>query len=256
MATSVEKAMAILTAISKSIFNGMPLNEISEKTGINKSTCVHILNALKKNGYVEKISHSKGYRLGPGIYYLTRYGRFQEELIQLCSPIMNWLYRETGQTVLLAVIYENKKYIVHYVEGERVLEETRTNLYEGNIYASGTGRVMLSFFSRYMLKLFVDENGLPEQRIWPQVKSFEDLWRELKIIRRQPVLYYSMSDAGLIDSGLAAPLLGGNGKCVGAVAISLPKITSQRTQEEIDALRVLLKRAVNGINKRIADKMG
>lgn len=251
MPTSVQKAMEILTAMSKIPFNGITLSDISKATGINKSTCIHILNALSENDYVEKISHSQGYRLGPGIYYLTRYGRFQEELIQICHPIMNWLYKKTGHTVLLAVIHENKKYIVHYIQGQRQLEEKKSNLYQGNVYASGTGRVMLSYFSRSELKVFVSECGLPEKKVWPEIKSFEDLWRELGNIRRQQVLYYSMIDEGVIDHGFAAAVCESNGKCLGAVAISLPKSSEPFSKEEIDSYYALLGRSIREINRRL-----
>jgi len=252
MPTSVQKAMSILTALSRIPFNGITLSEISNVTGINKSTCVHILNALRENNYVEKISHSKGYRLGPGIYYLTRYGRFQEELIQVCHPVMNWLHKKTGHTVLLAVIHENKKYIVHYIEGERKLEEKKSNLYQGNVYASGTGRVMLSFFSRSELLLFVRENGLPEEKIWPEAIDFEGLWQELRAIRKQQVLYYSMKDENVFDLGFASPVCESKGKCVGAIAISIPKRQVPFSEDERTEFRAMLGKATREIGRRLA----
>ena len=251
MPTSVQKAMSILTAMSGIPFDGITLGEISDATGINKSTCVHILNSLREQNYVEKISHSKGYRLGPGIYYLTRYGRFQEELIQICHPVMSWVHRKTGHTVLLAVIHENKKYIVHYIEGVRRLEEKKSNLYRGNVYASGTGRVMLSYFSRSELNAFVNEIGLPAEKVWPEIRNFENLWQELRLIRKQQVLYYSMVDDNVLDRGFASPVCEGSGKCVGAIAISMPKSQNPFEETEIDEFCLILGKAGREINRRM-----
>ena len=53
MANSVEKTMIILRALSNCKNNPIRLAELSQITGINKSTTSHILKTLCDNGYVE-----------------------------------------------------------------------------------------------------------------------------------------------------------------------------------------------------------
>lgn len=65
MIGSVQKAIKILNVISEGKNSPVSLLYISEMTGINKSTCSHIVSTLESEGFVKKISRTKGYVLGP-----------------------------------------------------------------------------------------------------------------------------------------------------------------------------------------------
>ena len=75
MINSVHKAMNILSIISDAENKPVTLTEISQKSGINASTCAHIISTLSEDGYVERVSHREGYILGPETYILTRFGQ-------------------------------------------------------------------------------------------------------------------------------------------------------------------------------------
>ena len=46
MIKSVKKAMDILTILSANAEEPITLSELAEKTGMNKSTCVHIVDTM------------------------------------------------------------------------------------------------------------------------------------------------------------------------------------------------------------------
>ena len=104
MIASVEKTIKILNTISEGRNSPVSLSSISNITGINKSTCSHILSTLESEGFVKKISHTKGYVLGPAAYCLSRHGRYENEFVSICHPLINWLHKKTGYSVILAVI--------------------------------------------------------------------------------------------------------------------------------------------------------
>ena len=219
MINSVEKTMTILTAISDVYGDSITLDELYRKTNINKSTCVHVLNTLRESGFVERISRMKGYRLGPATFYLTRYGRFQEDLIQICHPMLKWLNLKVGQTSLLAVIHENKKFIIHFVEGSRKLSERKTNLILGNIYSTATGRVMLANMDKRDILDFYKTNILPTQEQWPNIDSSKKLFKELDIIKNQGIAIVTKEVGNLFDISYASDINNGH-KSIGAVGLS------------------------------------
>ena len=77
MIKSVKKAMDILTILSNTGETPITLGELASKTGLNKSTCSHIVDTMCESFYVERISRKDGYRLGPWAYMLSRYGGYR-----------------------------------------------------------------------------------------------------------------------------------------------------------------------------------
>ena len=85
---SLKKALRILNTLSDGQNKPVTLSELSLLTGTTKSTCAHILSTLVSEGYAERVSHTKGYVLGPAAYCLSRYGKYDDEFIALCRPVM------------------------------------------------------------------------------------------------------------------------------------------------------------------------
>lgn len=88
MIQSVKKAMDILTVLSENSDEPIMLSELAEKTGLNKSTCAHIVDTLCESFYVERVSRKEGYRLGPWAYMLSRYGGYHRTLIKISSSVL------------------------------------------------------------------------------------------------------------------------------------------------------------------------
>jgi len=142
---SVKKATDILTLLADSPENPMRLSEISEKLCLNKATCSHILATLCESLYVEKVSHNEGYRLGAGTFMLTRYGRYQESLIEIATPVMKWLWRQVGHSLVLTVISGGVKYIVLHLDYKSETDCTRSKIKEGHIDTTATGQLLMAY---------------------------------------------------------------------------------------------------------------
>ena len=121
MIHSVHKAMQILTVISDGKGEPVSVAEIAERTAFPKPTCAHLLATLREDGYVKKVSHTAGYVLGPSTHYLSRYGRYENEMISLARPVMRWMEQKTHATVVLAVIQNGHKYIIEHLDNEQNL---------------------------------------------------------------------------------------------------------------------------------------
>ncbi len=62
---TARRAFAVLNLIS--LQQGITAKMLSKELGVSLSTCYCLINILVEEGYVEKIAHRKGYRLGPAV---------------------------------------------------------------------------------------------------------------------------------------------------------------------------------------------
>ena len=144
---TVEKALKILAEVSNQKGEPITVKKLSEKLDINRSTCFHIVKTLTDNGFLEKISHSKGYVLGLEAYFLSRFGNYAENEIAICRPLLKWLYKKSGCPVILATIKNQKKFILEYYDFEHRVFPDYQKIREDDIYRTATGRIILANMS-------------------------------------------------------------------------------------------------------------
>jgi DNA-binding IclR family transcriptional regulator len=254
MINSVSKCMQILSCISDNHGQPLSLKEIAEKTDISKPTAVHILNTLIAEGYVNRISHSKGYVLGPSLFYLTRFGKYNDSFISVCHPVMRWLNVKTGHTVVLAVIHGGKKYIIDRIDSQHHLLKKDGNILTDAIFRTATGRVLLSNMHSDEVAEIYKRYPRPVSEEWPQAISLEALYAELsKISRRDTVATLERkADDESILRGYARALFAGT-KCVGALGVAAlyDKDALALSAAEEAEIRKSLDRAVLEINRRL-----
>jgi len=215
---SVHKAFEILKLLSDSYPNGIRLENICSMTGINKSTCSHLLDTLIDSGMAERMSFAT-YRLAAGCFYLTRAGRFDETRLAVCRPVLRWLHKKTGQTVIIAEIQNSTKYVVDYVEGPMNLAKMNEDIYIDNIYRTATGRMILSHMNNEDIYEVVRKIGLPNKTEWQNVLSLEELLKELSKIKKQQSYFAYSQHHGVCSIGISAPIFESK-KIAGAVGIA------------------------------------
>lgn len=223
MIKSVQKATKLLTMLSDHYSSPVPLATLSQKLELNKSTCSHILSTLEAEGFVTKISSSKGYILGPAAYCLSRFGKYQSRLISICRPVMDRLFEELGHTVVLAVIEHEKKYILDYIDSGSTFE-TEEQIRTDDIYRTATGRAILCNLPLEKVYAIYEKFGKPAPNEWPGINSFSDLKSYiLKAQKKQQGLFKTtgfQQKNQIYSVGYAAPFFN-NIECVGALGIAL-----------------------------------
>lgn len=176
MIKSVKKAMDILTILSANAETPMTLSELAEKTGLNKSTCAHIIDTMCDTLYVERISRKDGYRLGPWAYMLSRYGSYNSSLVKIATPIIKWLQVQTDATVFLSVATNGRKYIIYHIDKDNILPMSDGSIIQGYMEATATGRVLLANMDSetlsYTISRMEAENGRAGNAILsPEMKA-------------------------------------------------------------------------------------
>ena len=233
MIHSVQKAMQILTVISDQRGEPVTMKEISEKISLPRPTCAHLLATLARDGYVRRISHTLGYTLGPATYYLSRYGRYEKDLVTLARPVMRWMEHQTHATIVLAVIENRQKYIIECFDNEQKIFSEQSLIRADDIYRTATGRVILAQMDREAVKAVWETNGIPNED-WEDIKSYEELLDALAEIKKQGVVVTGGSprkeDAA---KGFACPIFQ-KGTCVGALGVAW--IRTSESDAELAAL--------------------
>lgn len=163
MVKSVKKAIDILFFLSNEPEKTATLSTISRALELNQATCSHLLDTLCDSLMVEHVSRREGYRLGPNAYLLTRYGRYQESLIEVCTPIIRWVRQQLKATVFLTVVCDGIKYIIFNEEGNAPLDLRKSEIIKGNIETTASGQLMMAYMSQDALYRVCQRSKDPEQ---------------------------------------------------------------------------------------------
>lgn len=254
MIKSVQKAMQILSVLSEGQNRPVTLAHIAQATELNKSTCVHILETLCADGYVEHISHSTGYRIGPALHCLTGYGKYDDEFVSLCRPVMRYVYKNTQSAVILAVMQSEKKFIIDHIDTQNKIFENDFDVCVDDIYRTATGRVMLANMSPGELKKVYQKYGPPSKEHWAGIHSLEQLQQALSSFGKRDI--YETVQGPKPDEtyvvGLGKAIFKGS-SCMGALGVALTYTKEEYLQyqeQKADIYKILAK-AVAEINRRL-----
>ncbi len=246
---AVQKAMRILQVLSDAS-GPLSLQQIAQTVGEPKSTCAHLLRTLLADGYAEQTRRGGGYALGPAVYCLTRHGKYNGELVALCRPVMRYLYRKTGMTVVLSILQNDCKYIIdHYDPDVRYFPEV-FDIRTDDLYRTATGRLLLANQDEQTVRAVYDRHGAPAPDHWPGVTSYESLLAALaQIDPRGVLIIYSHYNDSM---SYAAPVRR-DGNCLATLGVALPCTCAEyEERRRTDATTpALLRRAVHEIERRM-----
>lgn len=99
---SVDRALFLLETIAEA-GGEATLTELATRTGLNISTCHHLLATLIKRGFAAKVSGRRLYALGARILYLG-HACLQVDLPRRAQPYLETINQATGETVHLAAL--------------------------------------------------------------------------------------------------------------------------------------------------------
>ena len=99
---SVDRALYLLETIAEA-GGEATLTELANRTGLNISTCHHLLATLIKRGFATKVPGRRLYALGARIFFLS-HACLQVDLPRRAEPYMEAINQATGETVHLAAL--------------------------------------------------------------------------------------------------------------------------------------------------------
>jgi IclR family acetate operon transcriptional repressor len=201
-------------------------------SGLNVSTCHHILATLISRNYVVQGSSRGTYALGPQILTLSSAVNWQSNLPRRAEPFLDHLNRVTGEAVHLAALQGGD--LVTLVKRE-ALHALRVDV--GSIgksaacHATATGKSILAWLPEEEVMRILTNQGL--RAFTPNtITKPKALLEELRIVRENG---YSTDreefQAYVICIG--APILDHNGGVVGAISVSTPTVRANETHLDL-----------------------
>lgn len=215
---SVAKALSILMEFTADK-QWLGVTELSRSLKLNKATVHHILNTLAEFGFIEQSLPQKKYGLGLGIIKLAGIKLKQLDVATIAMPIMKDLMIETGETVVLSVLYRSETLYLAKVESPQPVRVASYVGGRGPLHCDVSGKVLLAFSPE-----MIWQKNLPTK-----LKRFTDrtitksavLFEELRRIRKQGYAL-DIEEYSPDLCGISAPVWDATGHVVAAVAVVAP----------------------------------
>lgn len=224
---SVERALLLLEQVASQP-EGLTLSDMAERTGLNSSTCHHLVSTLVNCGYLTHLSRSRGYALGQKIRELSELAeRETDPSVLLRDDLMN-LGRRLGRGVQFAVLSGTSLITkLSFPDPQSRVQEPDEIEKMTALHATATGKSILAWIPDTELVRVISANGLTGYT-HRTITTLSGLMEELRLVRRRK---YSIDDEefrhGVVCIGTT--LREGGGAVVGAISVTLP--ASEATDE-------------------------
>lgn len=231
---SLTRLLGLFDALARSP-DGLSLADLNVTLASPKSSLLNLLRPLVSEGYL--IHDGSNYRLGPAIFRLSANIMSVWNFSKVLHPYLEELAGRCHETVYVGVL-DRDQGVITYVDVIESAKSVRYAMPVGTsrpLYCTAAGRLLLahaekSWQAEYLSKVKI------ERRTPQTIPSKKALRAELENVLRQG---YSVSVGELMleSAGIAAPIIGSDGKVVSALAIGAP---SDRFEQELPELREAL----------------
>ncbi len=216
---SLGRAFAILEEVARHR-EGIGLAELSKRVGLHNSTTFHLAKTMVSLGYMRQERDSKRYRVGRPLFALAASALDEIEMVNLATPVLEDLSRETGESGHFAVRMGDAVVVIARTSGTGAFQLTDRVGVVRPAHCTALGKIILASLRPDQLKRFLERVELkPSTK-----KSVTDqsvLLREITEIRRTAIAF----DDGEFKPEVrcvAVPVYNFTGEVIGALGISGP----------------------------------
>lgn len=247
---SVDRALALLEEVAGEP-EGMTLSAIAERTGLNPSTCHHLVSTLAARGFLTHLSRSRGYALGPKIRELHEQQERDAEPSALLSEDLRLLGERLGHGVQLAVLSETSLMTkLSFPSPGDCLDEPGEVEKMTALHATATGKSILAWIPDTELVRIISANGLTRYTD-RTITSLSGLVEELRLVRRRK---YAIDDEefreGIVCIGSA--IREGAGAVVASISVTIA--AERATEDYREHLTVEMVQAANEFSKKLRNR--
>jgi IclR family KDG regulon transcriptional repressor len=238
---SLGRAFAILEEVARHR-EGIGLAELSKLVGLHNSTTFHLAKTMVSLGYMRQERDSKRYRVGRPLFALAASALDEIEMVNLATPILEELSRESGESGHFAVRMGDSVVVIARTSGAGAFQLTDRVGVVRPAHCTALGKIILASLRPDQLKRFLERVELkPSTK-----KSITDpsaLLRQITEIRRDAIAF----DDGEFNAEVrcvAVPVYNFTGEVIGALGISGPiwRMTDQVLQSRAKLVQVAAKR--------------
>jgi IclR family transcriptional regulator, acetate operon repressor len=248
---SVDRALTLLEALAQST-GGTALTDLAARSGLNISTCHHLLATLVKWGYVAKVT-GRRYALGARGLHLGQAFLKQVDLPRRAQPFIERISEDTGETVHLAVLQGEAIITLLRREGRHAVRVDTGALGASDaVHATATGKAMLAWLPEGEIRRIVAAKGMAA--LTPSTITDPDAFvKELQLVRRHGhAMDREEFQPGVICVGAA--IRNHLGAVVGAISASAP--TQRATDEHLGRMRDGVIAAARALSAEFGEQTG
>src|ERR1700720_693279 len=216
---SLGRAFAILEEVARHR-DGIGLAELSKLVGLHNSTTFHLAKTMVSLGYLRQEKETKRYRVGRPLFALAASALDEIEMVNVATPILEELSRETGESAHFAVRMGDAVVVIARTSGPGAFQLTDRVGVVRPAHCTALGKIILAALRPDQLKRFLERVELtPSTK-----KSITDpnvLLREIAEVRRSAIAIDD-GEFNLEVRCVAVPVKDFTGQTVGALGISGP----------------------------------
>lgn len=223
--SSVTTALRLLKAFGPAE-RSLGVSDLARRLGIAKSTAHRLLALLANEQFARRTANGQ-YALGFALWELGSRLVAGLDLREAAHPTLEWLRNRTQETVHLAILDGRDVIYIDRMESAATLQLFRRVGYRMPVHATSSGKAILAFSPPQAVEEVL-AGGL--KRLTPNtIGSRKALIAELARIRaRGYVASFAESEIGVNSVG--APVLGQDGRPIGAISVAGPSARLPRNR--------------------------
>lgn len=140
---AVGRALEILTAFTSQDFELTP-GELLKRVDLSRPTLYRLLYTLEEHGFVVSSGEPQRFRLGPAVAQLAHVWTASLDLSQIAQPVLQRIWRATGETVAMFVPQGHLRLCVAELPSPQPLNFKRGVGYTERIVRGASGRAILA----------------------------------------------------------------------------------------------------------------
>ena len=238
---AVTSALAVFGAVVDQ--GTVSLETAAAVADVSRSTAYRLVMTLSDLGLVDRAAGG-GYQPGPTAYQWASKLLDQLDVRSLAAPGMRRLWRESGESVNLALLRDSELVYVEALESPgmlRTVEEVGTNV---PIHAAAIGKAVAAHLEPDHLARLLPPEPYPSLgpggvTTWPQLRA------KLETVRADGFAL-DMEEVAEGVACVAAPVLS-NGRVLGAISLSGPR--TRMTDERLGGLGELVKAVAEEVSE-------
>jgi IclR family transcriptional regulator, KDG regulon repressor len=238
---SLGRAFSILEEVARHR-DGIGLADLSKLVGLHNSTTFHLAKTLVSLGYLRQEKDSKRYRIGRPLFALAASALDEIEMVNVATPILEDMSRETGETGHFAVRMGDAVVVIARTAGPGAFQLTDRVGVVRPAHCTALGKIILASLRPDQLTRFLERVELKPSTP-KSITEAPVLLREIAEIRRTGISF----DDGEYNAEvrcIAVPVMDFTGQTIGALGISGPvwRMTNQALQTHAKAVRATANR--------------
>src|ERR1700687_382366 len=184
---SLGRAFAILEEVARHR-EGIGLADLSKLVDLHNSTTFHLAKTMVSLGYLRQEKDSKRYRVGRPLFALAASALDEIEMVNVATPILEELSRETGESGHFAVRMGDAVVVIARTSGPGAFQLTDRVGVVRPAHCTALGKIVLAALRPEQLERFLQRGALRA----PTPKSTTDvdaLRREIGEIRKSNIAF-------------------------------------------------------------------